>query len=89
MPRQRGNRLDSRQFADIGGKAAIKSRKASSRGPVGTHMAGEMTKFTSGRLIAAKKFLGTDVCGMQGEKLCTIENIMIDKLGGTAICAIL
>jgi hypothetical protein len=33
MPRHRGDRLDSHQFADIGGKAAIKSRKASNRGP--------------------------------------------------------
>jgi hypothetical protein len=32
MPRHRGDRLDSHQFADIGGKAAIKFRKASSRG---------------------------------------------------------
>jgi uncharacterized protein YrrD len=52
-------------------------------------MAGEMTKFTSGRLIAAKKVLGTDVYSLQGEKLGTIEDIMIDKLSGTAICAIM
>ena len=45
-------------------------------------MASEETKITSGSLIAAEKVEGTDVYNMQGEKLGTVDDIMIDKVSG-------
>src|SRR5258705_117332 len=54
-----------------------------------TVMAEEMTKVTSGTLIAAEKVEGTDVYNLQGEKLGTVEDIMIDKVSGKAIYAIM
>ena len=52
-------------------------------------MASEETKITSGSLIAAEKVEGTDVYNMQGEKLGTVDDIMIDKVSGKAIYAIM
>jgi sporulation protein YlmC with PRC-barrel domain len=52
-------------------------------------MADEMTKITSGSLIAAEKVEGTDVYNLQGEKLGTVDDIMIDKVSGRAIYAIM
>ena len=52
-------------------------------------MADEMTKITSGSLIAAEKVEGTDVYNLQGEKLGTVDDIMIDKVSGKAIYAIM
>jgi sporulation protein YlmC with PRC-barrel domain len=49
----------------------------------------EVTKITSGSLIAAKKVLETDVYNPRGEKLGTVEDIMIDKMSGKAIYAIM
>jgi sporulation protein YlmC with PRC-barrel domain len=54
-----------------------------------TKITEEMTKITSGSLIAAKKVLSTDVYNTQGEKLGTVEDIMIDKMSGKAIYAIM
>ena len=52
-------------------------------------MASEETKITSGSLIAAEKVEGTDVYNMQGEKLGTVDDIMIDKVSGKAIYALI
>src|SRR3981189_908658 len=52
-------------------------------------MAEEMTKITSGTLIAADKVEGTDVYNPQGDKLGTVDDIMIDKVSGKAIYAIM
>jgi len=52
-------------------------------------MAEEMSKITSGTLIAAEKVEGTDVYNLQGEKLGTVDDIMIDKVSGKAIYAIM
>ncbi len=49
----------------------------------------EITKITSGSLIAAKKVLDTDVYNIKGEELGTIDDIMIDKVSGKAIYAIM
>jgi sporulation protein YlmC with PRC-barrel domain len=40
-------------------------------------MAG-VTKITSGTLIAAEKVEGTDVYNLRGDKLGTVDDIMID-----------
>ncbi len=52
-------------------------------------MASEETKMTSGSLIAAEKVEGTDVYNLQGEKLGTVDDIMLDKVSGKAIYAIM
>lgn len=52
-------------------------------------MASEETKITSNSLIAAERVEGTDVYNMQGEKLGTVDDIMIDKVSGKAIYAIM
>ena len=52
-------------------------------------MASEETKITSGSLIAAEKVEGTDVYNPQGDKLGTVDDIMIDKVSGKAIYAIM
>lgn len=52
-------------------------------------MAAEMAKITSGTLIAADKVEGTDVYNLQGEKLGTVDDIMLDKVSGKAIYAIM
>jgi hypothetical protein len=52
-------------------------------------MADEITKITSGTLIAAEKVEGTNVYNLQGEKLGTIDDIMLDKVTGKAIYAIM
>jgi sporulation protein YlmC with PRC-barrel domain len=49
----------------------------------------DVTKITSGVLIAAARVEGTDVYGSQGEKLGTIDDIMIDKVSGKVIYAIM
>ena len=48
-----------------------------------------VTKITSGSLIAAEKVEGTNVYNLQGEKLGTVEDIMIDKISGRAIYAVM
>jgi hypothetical protein len=52
-------------------------------------MADEMTKITSGSLIAAEKVTGTNVYNADGETLGTIDDIMIDKVSGKAIYALM
>jgi sporulation protein YlmC with PRC-barrel domain len=49
----------------------------------------DVTKITSGSLIAAEKVNGTDVYNMDGEHLGSVEDIMIDKISGKAIYAIM
>jgi sporulation protein YlmC with PRC-barrel domain len=53
------------------------------------YMAVEITKITSGTLIAAEKVEGTSVYNPRGEKLGTIDDIMLDKVTGKAIYAIM
>ena len=47
----------------------------------------EITSITSGTLIAADKVKGTDVYNSTGDKLGTVDDIMIDKVSGRAIYA--
>ena len=49
----------------------------------------EATSITSGTLIAAEKVKGTDVYNLAGEKLGSVEDIMIDKVSGRAIYAVM
>jgi sporulation protein YlmC with PRC-barrel domain len=49
----------------------------------------DVTKITTGSLIAAEKVNGTDVYNMNGEKLGTVDDIMIDKISGKAIYAVM
>ena|SRR5690348_564846 len=49
----------------------------------------DVTKITSGTLIAAEKVEGTNVYNPQGEKLGTVDDIMIDKISGRAIYAVM
>ena len=52
-------------------------------------MTDDMTKITSGTLIAAEKVEGANVYNHQGDKLGTVDDIMIDKVSGKAIYAIM
>lgn len=49
----------------------------------------ENTSITTGSLIAADKVNGTAVFDMTGDKLGNVENIMIDKISGRAIYAVM
>ena len=49
----------------------------------------DATKITSGSLIAAEKVEGTNVYNLQGDKLGTVDDIMIDKVSGRAIYAVM
>ena len=49
----------------------------------------EATSITSGTLIAAEKVKGTNVYNRAGEKLGSVEDIMIDKVSGRAIYAVM
>jgi sporulation protein YlmC with PRC-barrel domain len=49
----------------------------------------DITSITSGTLIAAEKVNGKDVYNRAGEKLGSVEDIMIDKVSGKAIYAIM
>ena len=49
----------------------------------------DATKITSGTLIAADQVEGTDVYNMQGDKLGTVDDVMIDKVSGKAIYAVI
>jgi PRC-barrel domain len=49
----------------------------------------EATTITSGTLIAATKVKGTNVYNLAGEKLGSVEDIMIDKATGRAIYAVM
>ena len=52
-------------------------------------MTPETTKITSGSLIAAERVEGTSVYNLAGEKLGTVEDIMLDKVSGKAIYAVM
>jgi len=49
----------------------------------------ETTSITSGTLIAADKVKGTNVYNPAGDKLGTVDDIMIDKVSGRAIYAVM
>jgi sporulation protein YlmC with PRC-barrel domain len=49
----------------------------------------DVTKITTGSLIAAEQVNGTDVYNMDGDKLGTVDDIMIDKISGKAIYAVM
>ena len=52
-------------------------------------MTPETTKITSGSLSAAEKVEGTSVYNLAGEKLGTVEDVMLDKVSGKAIYAVM
>jgi len=47
------------------------------------------TSITAGSLIAGQKVEGTTVFNLAGEKLGTVDDIMIDKVSGRAIYAVM
>lgn len=49
----------------------------------------EVTSITTGTLIPADKVNGTNVFNLAGEKLGNVEDIMIDKVSGRAIYAVM
>jgi sporulation protein YlmC with PRC-barrel domain len=49
----------------------------------------DVTKITTGSLIAAEKVNGTNVYNPSGDKLGSVEDIMIDKASGRAIYAVM
>ena len=49
----------------------------------------DATTITSGTLIAAEKVRGTNVYNLAGDKLGSVEDIMIDKVSGRAIYAVM
>ena len=49
----------------------------------------DITSITSGTLIAAEKVNGTNVYNRAGEKLGSVDDIMLDKVSGRAIYAVM
>jgi hypothetical protein len=49
----------------------------------------EVTSITAGTLIAAGRVNGTNVYNTAGEKLGSVDDIMIDKVSGRAIYAVM
>ncbi len=49
----------------------------------------DATSITSSTLIAAEKVTGTNVYNPNGDKLGNVEDIMIDKVSGKAIYAVM
>jgi len=49
----------------------------------------DLTKITSGSLIGADKVNGTNVYNLAGDKLGSVDDIMIDKQSGRAIYAVM
>jgi PRC-barrel domain len=49
----------------------------------------ETASITSGTLIAAEKVNGTNVYNLAGDKLGSVDDIMIDKVSGRAIYAVM
>jgi len=47
------------------------------------------TSITNGSLISGKKVEGTTVFNLAGEKVGTVDDIMIDKVSGRAIYAVM
>jgi hypothetical protein len=52
-------------------------------------MMNEATSITSGKLIAADEVKGTNVYNPAGDKLGSVDDIMIDKASGHAIYAVM
>lgn len=52
-------------------------------------MAGRKAKITSGTLIAVETAEGTVVYDRQGDRLGTVDDIMIDKVSGKTVYAIM
>jgi len=49
----------------------------------------DATSITTGTLISAQKVKGTTVYNLAGEKLGSVEDVMIDKVSGRAIYAVM
>ena len=49
----------------------------------------EVTSITAGNLIAAEKVNGTNVYNLAGDVLGSVDDIMIDKVSGRAIYAVM
>ena len=49
----------------------------------------EATSITSGTLIAAEKVKGTNVYNLAGDQLGSVQEIMIDKVSGRVIYAVM
>jgi hypothetical protein len=49
----------------------------------------DAAELTFGNLIAAEKVKGTDVFSLAGDKLGCVDDIMIDKVSGRAIYAVM
>src|ERR1035438_5530501 len=49
----------------------------------------EVTSITSGSLIAAEKVKGTNVYNLAGDNLGTVDDVLIDKISGRAIYAVM
>ena len=49
----------------------------------------DVTKITSGSLIPAEQVIGTDVYNMDGEHLGAVDDVLIDKISGKAIYAVM
>jgi uncharacterized protein YrrD len=49
----------------------------------------DATSITTGTLISAQKVKGTTVLNLAGEKLGSVEDVMIDKVSGRAIYAVM
>jgi hypothetical protein len=49
----------------------------------------DITKITSGSLIAADNVNGTDVYNLSGDKLGEVDDLMIDKVSGKVIYAVM
>jgi hypothetical protein len=49
----------------------------------------EVTSITSGTLIAADKVKGTNVYNLAGDQLGSVQEIMIDKVSGRVIYAVM
>ena len=49
----------------------------------------DVTKITNGSLIGAEKVNGTNVYNRAGEKLGSVEDVMIDKISGRACYAVM
>ena len=49
----------------------------------------DATSITTGTLISAQKVKGTTVFNLAGDKLGSVEDVMIDKVSGRAIYAVM
>jgi sporulation protein YlmC with PRC-barrel domain len=49
----------------------------------------DLTSITAGSLITAGEVTGTNVYNLQGEELGTVDDILIDKVSGRAVYAVM